>query len=304
LSSVFRLREDVWRPLGETVARWQADDGPLLSAAVAYYLALSLFPLLLILVSVLGALARYTSVGAGAEEQIIDAIARQGSAELADYVRVTFHRVKEGAGAGGPVGIVTLFVAAMAIFAQFETAFDRIWNVPASEAKGLWHKVKHVLLHRLRAFLMLLGIGLFVVAVFVTGLVLSSVHAYAGNVIPGGERLWWWIQLAASLVLNAAAFTIVYKALPKVPIRWAEAARGAIVAAVVWEIGRQVLANYVVGEKYTAYGVVGALLAIMLWGYYAAAVIFLGAEYIKTYCISCDSHAGRRFSAGNRKPDA
>jgi membrane protein len=75
--------------------------------------------------------------------------------------------------------------------------------------------------------------------------------------------------------------------MPKVPIRWPEAARGGIAAAVVWEIGRQLLANFVIGGKYSAYGVVGALLAIMLWGYYAATVIFLGAEYIQTFCRDC-----------------
>lgn len=283
------VRKHVWQPLWETVSRWLADDGPLLSAAVAYYIALSLFPLLLILISALGTLAQYTRVGAGAEEQILQAVAQQGSPTLAENVRTTFAGVKEGAGTGGPIGILTLLIAAMAIFAQFEQAFDKIWNVPASEAQGLWNTAKHLLLNRLRAFVMLLGVGLFVVAIFITTFVLASIEKYASHALPGGERIWWWPEVAASLILNAAAFTIVYKTLPKIPIRWSEAARGAAVAAVVWEVGRQVLANYVIGGRYTsAYGVVGALLAIMLWGYYAVTVIFLGAEYIQTFCARCD----------------
>ena len=283
------LREQVWRPLWETLRRWQRDDGPLLAAAIAYYLAVSLFPLLLVLISALGTLSEYTQYGAGVKDQLLDAISRQVSVSVAENVATFFARVEEGAPAGGPIGLATLLVAALVLFAQFERAFDRVWNIPHPPAGGLLAILKNLLVKRLRAFLMLLAIGLFVVVVFVTGLVLSSVQAHAGEWLPGSEGLWWWVQLGTSLVLNAAAFTIVYKVMTKVPIRWSEAARGAIVVACTWEVGRQVLSGVVIGARYTsAYGVVGAFLAIMLWTYYAATIIFLGAEYIQTFCVRCD----------------
>lgn len=279
----------MWQPLLETVRRWQRDDGPLLAAAIAYYLTLSLIPLLLVLISGLGTLAEYTHYGSGVKDQVLDGISRQVSAAFAEHVQTAFGKIEEGASAGGPIGLITLLLAALVIFAQFERAFDRIWDIPHPTGGGLTGLVKNLLVKRLRAFLMLLGIGLFVVVVFITGIILSSVHAYAGDRLPGGERIWWWVQLGTSLVLNAAAFTIVYKVLPKVPIRWCEAARGAVVVAATWEVGRQVLAGVVIGARHTsAYGVVGALLAIMLWAYYAATVLFLGAEYIQTYCARCD----------------
>lgn len=261
----------------------------MLAAAMAYYLAISLFPLLLVLISALATFAEYTRYGAITEEQVLEAISRQGSPALAENVRTAFERVKAGAGAGGPVGAVTLLLAALVIFAQLERAFDKIWNVPSRPQRGIWGTLKDLLVNRLRAFLMLLGIGLFVVLVFFTGMALSSLQAHAGHLLPGDDQVWWWVELGASLVLNAAAFTIVYKILPKVPIRWSEAAWGGAVAAVTWEAGRQLLAGVVIGARYTsAFGVVGALLATMLWAYYAVTVIFLGAEYIQTFCDRCN----------------
>lgn len=75
---------------------------------------------------------------------------------------------------------------------------------------------------------------------------------------------------------------IIYKVLPRVPVWWRDAARGGMLAAVVWEIGRWLLAWYVIAAKYSsAYGVLGSFIAMMVWVYYASTVLFLGAEFVK-----------------------
>ena len=90
------------------------------------------------------------------------------------------------------------------------------------------------------------------------------------------------------IVLNAVVFTLLYRALPRVRIAWKFAIRGGIVAAGIWEIGRQILASVVIGQHYTsAYGIIGSMLAIMLWIYYAAAVVFVGAEYVEVLRERC-----------------
>ena len=74
---------------------------------------------------------------------------------------------------------------------------------------------------------------------------------------------------------------LLFWLLPKAPVRWCDAFHGALLTAAAWEIGRQVLAIFIARGKYTsAYGVVGAFLAILLWCYYAVTIILLGAEYI------------------------
>ena len=61
-----------------------------------------------------------------------------------------------------------------------------------------------------------------------------------------------------------------------------------ILVAVIWKLGMIVLTNWLIGEKYTAYGIVGSFVAIMLWMYYASAVIFLGAEFVQVLCRRCN----------------
>jgi membrane protein len=79
--------------------------------------------------------------------------------------------------------------------------------------------------------------------------------------------------------------------MPKVTIRWIEALRGAIVAAVLWECARLILGSFVVGEKYSAYGVVGSFIALMLWIYFGTSIVFLGAVYVRQICERCDPQA-------------
>ena len=83
-------------------------------------------------------------------------------------------------------------------------------------------------------------------------------------------------------ILNVFAFAIIYRFLPKVPVRWGAAVAGAILASALWEAGRQILAAYVVGEKLpSAYGLIGSFMAIMLWTYYAMLVVLFGAAYTR-----------------------
>ena len=81
--------------------------------------------------------------------------------------------------------------------------------------------------------------------------------------------------------LNCLLFTVIYKILPKAAVRWRDAAAGGLLTALTWQIGQRVLESIVISNNYSAYGVVGSFLAVMLWMYYASAVILLGAEFVR-----------------------
>jgi len=166
-----------------------------------------------------------------------------------------------------------------------ELSFERIWRVPGQGGKGILAAIRDVLFHRLRAFLMLLSVGLLVICNFISGMALSTVTALTNDLIPQISGLWRFAPIVLSVALNFLAFTLVYKTLSKGPVRWKEASDGGLIAAIVWEIGRQTLAALVIGDKYGAYGVIGSFIALMLWVYYSSAVVFLGAEYVKVVCL-------------------
>ena len=178
---------------------------------------------------------------------------------------------------------MTLLFGAMAIFVNFDSAFDVIWNVDPPESKGMLAAVKRVIFQRGLAFVMLLGLGVILIVVQVAGIAISAAAEMSDSLLPGGERLWTFGRVLLPLILNSAVFTLIYRLLPKPSVSWKEALQGGAFAGVVWEVGRQVLTLFLVGTKYSsAYGVVGSFIAVMLWIYYAVTVLFLGAEYIQS----------------------
>ncbi|MDZ4659810.1 MAG: YihY/virulence factor BrkB family protein [Bythopirellula sp.] len=271
--------------LYRTYLNWSADHGSTLAASVAYYTALAFFPLLLILLSTFGVFLHVSESGPAAEEQILDAIGDQFSPNLQTQVAKALEQLQEQASLGGPVGIVALLVVVIALFSQIDLAFNRIWKLHEQD-RGIWGTVVDIVFVRIKAFLMLLGLLCVLLVIFASGIMLTA----TSELITTAPWMIWAAQLAVSWVLNTGVFTVLYYAIPNTKVPWSAALKGGIFASLIWEIGRLVLASYVIGDRFdSAYGVIGAFIAIMLWAYYAAVVLFFGAEFVHT------------ISAGERK---
>lgn len=276
------IRRQVWPKLKQIGRRWSEDDGWLLSAAMAYYGAFSLFPLCLVLIAALGLFTRYSSQGQDTQQQLIDLAAQNLSPWVAEQLDTILSGVQTSANVGGPLGLVVLVVAALGIFRQLETIFDRIWDVRDRKPRGIVASIKEALVERLVAFLLLLGVGVFIIAIFVLNLTLNGVRAHF-KLLDNLNPVWPLVQFGISIISYTVLFATLYKFVPKTPVRWKDALAGGLLVAFVWQVGQQVLSLFVIGEKYTAYGVVGSFVALMVWMYYASVVVFLGAEIVQTF---------------------
>jgi membrane protein len=118
--------------------------------------------------------------------------------------------------------------------------------------------------------------------VMVTSMVVSGIESALQPVFNLGPWLDWATSLGINLSLNWLAFTLIYLVVPKPKIPFLDAVRGGLLAAILWEVGRQALTLYLLHLNYpNAYGIIGSFLAIMLWAYYAMLVLFYGAEYVR-----------------------
>lgn len=265
--------------LYRTYLNWSTDRGSTLAASVAYYTALAFFPLLLILLSSFGVFLNVTQSGQAAEEQILDAIGEQLSPNLQTQVARALQQLQVRASLGGPAGVITLLVVVIALFSQIDLAFNRIWKLHDDDSRGIWGTVVDIVFVRIKAFLMLLGLLCVLFLVFASGVVLTATSEW----ITTTPWMIWGAQLAVSWLLNAGVFTVLYYTIPNTKVPWPAALQGGIFASLIWEIGRQILASIVIGDRFdSAYGVIGAFIAIMLWAYYAATVLFFGAEFVHT----------------------
>jgi len=270
------------RDLREAIARWIGDDGSLMAAATAYYVGLSFFPLLLVLTAGLGWFLQHTNSGQDAQQEVLRFVANNMSEQLAGNVEQTFKMLQDKSAINGPVGLITILITALAAFAQLDSALDRIAGNARATSKSVFASALALVVQRGRAFLVLLGLGAVVVLVFLAGMVIPVVQTYTTAVLPMGEIFSDAFQIAVTLVINAGIFTLLFRLLPKDPAGWGDSFSGGLLTAAAWEIGRQLLAIFIARGKYaSAYGVIGAFLAILLWCYYAVAIILIGAEYIQ-----------------------
>jgi membrane protein len=270
------------RDVRRAAMRWYEDDGPLMSAATAYYVGLSFFPLLIVLIAGVEWFLRNTHLGQDAQQKVLAAIAQNMSPELADYVRQSLAMVLDKSGVGGPVGLATMLITSVAAFAQLDSAFDRIWATPQSGSHSIFTMALRLILQRGRALLLLLGLAGVVLVVFLAGIVQSAIEAHTALAVPLDGWLWDAVQTTITFAINTVVFTFLYRLLPKLPVRWGDALHGGMLTAAAWEIGRQLLTIYIARSHYgSAYGVVGAFLAVLLWCYYAVAIVLLGAEYVQ-----------------------
>jgi membrane protein len=262
--------------------RWSEDEGPAMAAAVAYYVALSFFPLLLTLIAGIGLFFKFAAAGQDAQRAILMLVREHLSSSAETAVQQALTQVRDTSIFHGPIALVVMLFSSIASFVQLQQAFDRVGRVPAKHKKGIRNAVRMVLVERIVAFLMLCGLGALIASLFVGSLVLSATERYTTGVVPSFGVMRKPIQVLISFGVNAALFTLVYRWIPKNPASLRASFRGGLVAAAVWEIGRQILAEVLIGTKYSnAYGVVGSFIGLMLWCYYAVALLLLGAEYIQ-----------------------
>lgn len=274
------LKDHCWPVLWRTIKEWQADDGNRLAASLAYYAVLSLFPLLLCLISAFGFVQR-SWPQMPFTVNVVEFIEQETSETVANQLKGGLDDIQRQAGLGGAVGAVILLLAAMGIFSALEDSLYKIWKVAnAPHQGGIWRVVLHVLLHRLKAFVMLFALGAMLVVTFLAMFVLDGIRGHVQN-WPIPPVAWEWLQLGVGWFVNAVFFTLAYKLLAKGPAKWEVAALGGALAAFAWELGRMLLAQFLVGSKYNPYGIVGALIAVMLWFYYASTILLFGAELVQ-----------------------
>src|SRR5579883_3169202 len=118
------------------IRRWNDDECFTRSAAMAFYAAFSLFPLCLILMAVLGFVARFSQTAQTEQERLIQIVEEGTTPWIAAQLGHVLSQVQTKATVGGPLGLAILVVTALGMFAQLDSALDRIWRGPALNSPG------------------------------------------------------------------------------------------------------------------------------------------------------------------------
>ena len=265
-------KKDIWPLLKETASDWSEDKAPKLAAALATYTMLSIAPLLVIVTKIAGIYYRGNAkdeigstlenvlpgVGSDAIEKMIEQASKPGQGTVATTL-----------------SILLAAYGATGVFAELQDSMNTIWEVKPKPL-GIWGWIRS----RFLSFATVLGLAF----LFMVSTVGSAVVTGLGSRMSGGNAVVAFVLThLVSLIVMTVLFGLIFKLLPDAKMEWRDVALGAIVTAVLFEIGKVALAFYIKGSASQVFGAAGSLAALLLWVYYSAQILFFGAEFTQAY---------------------
>ncbi len=261
-----------------TFKDWTEDKASRLGAALAYYAIFSIGPILVVTIAIAG----WFFGDAASQGQVTSSlrgVLGEDSAKLIEGMLKSASSTGSGIIAG-IIGLVTLLLGAMGIFGQLKDALNTIWEVEPAEGGGIMGAVKKNGL----SFIMVLGAGLLLLASMLVNTLLAALGPFISQHIPGGALLWNIVNYVVTLALISVVFAAIFKFLPDARIDWKDALIGGAVTSLLFFLGQFALGLYFgFAKPGSAFGAAASLVIILVWIYYSAQILFLGAEFTQVY---------------------
>jgi membrane protein len=277
-----------WRLLRVTVAAWIEDDAPSMGAALAFYAVFSLAPLLLIVIAVAGWVFGEEAARTEIVRQLGSLIGTQHVPTL-DAVAQAANRPGQGLGAA-TLGLFTLLLGATTVFAELESAIDRIWHAPKRRSNGWWALLRT----RLLSLGLVLALGFLLIVSLVASAALAAFGRWWGSWFGEWLILVQMLNFAVSFVFISVFFAMIYKWLPQVRLSWRDVALGAAMTALLFTLGKTLIGWYI-GQSGVAspFGAAASVVVLLVWVYYSAQIFLLGAEFTSAFSRRFGSLRGR-----------
>jgi membrane protein len=264
----------LWPILKAAVSGFLANDALSRGAAIAFYAATSLAPVLLIVVAIAG-----LAFGQGAARSAISAeLAELLGPAAGDFIKSILERSSDpGSGTFATLlGLLTVLVAASGVFGEMHTALNATFKAKAADEP---------ILSLIRTRAASLGLVAALGFMLMVSLAASAALSALGQVFQGmfaGKFLLAILNTVVSLAIFTLLFTAIYKVLPDTSIPRRDLVMGAFVTAMLFTIGKALIGIYLGrAAPSSPYGAAGALIVLMFWTYYSSQIFLFGAELTK-----------------------
>jgi membrane protein len=267
-----------WGLLKEAGREWLEDKAPRLGAALAYYTALSIAPLLVIAIFIAGMAFGKEAAQGYLLDQIQDLVGVQGGQAIETMLA---HANQPRTGSLAAVlGMITLLAGAAGVVSQLQDALNTVWEVAPKPGRGVIGFLKD----RFLSLAAVLGLGFLLLVSLVLSTVLTALAAFFVGLMPALAPALEAVNFVVSLAVTALLFALIFKLLPDAKIAWGDVWVGAALTALLFTLGKFLLGFYLGRSGITStYGAAGSLVALLVWVYYSAQIVFFGAEFTKAY---------------------
>lgn len=267
-----------WQLLRETVASWSTDLAPRMAAALAYYTTFSVGPLLLISIAVAGLVFKPETARQEILSQVGGLIGNQGAEAVATVVE-NAARDQSGSILATVLGALALLFGASGVFGELQTSLNAIFRVEKKKGRGILGYLKD----RFFSFALVVGLAF----LLLVSLVVSAALQAFGTVVAGWAGSAFLIKVlydVLSFGVLAVLFGLMFKVVPDARLRWRDVLLGGALTAALFTIGKILIGLYL-GRSGVAgkYGAAGSLAVFLIWIYYSAQILLLGAEFTRVW---------------------
>ncbi len=286
-------RDETLRPLARlsrivtrTVQAFFDDNITRLGAALAFYTTIAVAPLMVLAIAAAGFLFDETT----ARERVLAEITNLAGSPAGSAIQAVQNPAATKTGTVATIiSTVTLIFGAFGVFRHLPDALNSIWRVEAPQGRGWWWFLKR----RLFSLAAVMVTGFLLLVSLVASAVISWMETRMVGIVELPVGLIQVGNLVFSLGVVTFLFALIFRLLPDRPIPWRHVWFGAAVTAFLFTAGKTFLSFYLSRAALTsAYGAAGSLIVLLLWSYYAAQIVFLGAEFTRVATLS---RGGRDF---------
>ena len=252
-----------------------------MSAALAFYTALSLAPVLVVVIAVAGFFFGQQAAQGQIVWQIQGLVGHDSAVAIQQVIESARKPVTSSLAAVLSAGL--LIFTATTVVAELRDALNTIWEVPITELQGFKSIVTFVR-ERFFSFALVLGVGF----LLLVSLVIHAALTAAGDALAVHISLPGWLTQTAStiafILVTAGLFVLIYKVLPDIDLEWRDVLLGGLMTSLLFNAGKFLVGLYL-GKTNLAstYGAAGSLVVCLFWVYYSTLVFFLGAEFTQVF---------------------
>ncbi|MEO5997201.1 MAG: YihY/virulence factor BrkB family protein [Chitinophagaceae bacterium] len=270
--------------LKDVISNFSDDKVLKYSASLSYYTVFSIAPILIIIISIAGIFFGRDAVQHQIAGQISGMVGDEAATQIQSMIGNT-HKSGNNVFAG-IVSTVILVIGATSIFGEIQDSINSIWGLKSKPKKGL---IKMVI-NRLISFSLIISLGFIAMVSLVLDLAVKILSDYMGRIPGAGVYFVETLNYILNFVVISFMFSVIFKVLPDAKIKWGDVIKGAIVTAILFIIGREVISFYVAKNNFTTvYGAAASIVIILVWVYYTAVILYFGAEFTKVYALNYGS---------------
>lgn len=275
----------------QTGMKWDRDNGPGMAASLSYFALFSLFPMLLVLLSILGS---FIGPNTDAFQSIQDVVERFLPAEVHDLIKDTVLALNENSVGAGIIGFIILLWTASSVFAILRSSVNKIWQSPsrASETGSVPQMILFFIANKLFSFLLVLGTAFLLLSSLMANIVIKTILKLVANFqetfafLKIDElQLTNGLQTSSSFLILALAICILYKILPAVYVSWRDIWLASLITTSLLIGLQQLVSNSVIsiGSHFLSYGVIGSVMILLLWIFLTCQIFLFGCVFSYVY---------------------